>query len=218
MITFDLKSGYHHVDIHKDFWFYLGFSWYDFLGRRRSYVFPVLPFGLSTACYVFTKLLRPLVKHWMAKGIRAIDDGICAASSTQEAERYSVILQADLEGAGFVLNLKSRLSPHQVGDWLGFMVDLSLGYFIVPDDRITRLKKFNSLSSILQAYRVSVHAVASIVGQVMSMSLPLGPISRLRTRALYGDINTCVSWKAFLCLSEGARAELNFWQNIMLQF
>ena len=25
--TFDLKSGYHHVDIHPDFWTYLGFSW-----------------------------------------------------------------------------------------------------------------------------------------------------------------------------------------------
>ena len=27
VITFDLKSGYHHVDIHEDCWPYLGFSW-----------------------------------------------------------------------------------------------------------------------------------------------------------------------------------------------
>ena len=27
VITFDLKSGYHHVDIHKDFQTYLGFFW-----------------------------------------------------------------------------------------------------------------------------------------------------------------------------------------------
>ena len=155
------------------------------------------------------------MKHWRSKGIRAIvyiDDGICAASSIQEAEWHSAVLQEDLEGAGFVLNLsKSRLAPHRVGEWLGFTVDLSRGCFIVPDDKITRLR--NSLSSALLAYRVSVRAVASIVGQVMSMSLALGPISRLRTRALYGDINACVSWKAFLCLSEEARAELNFWQN-----
>ena len=150
MITFDLKSGYHHVDIHEDFWSYLGFSWNDFLGRRRFYAFRVLLFGLSTACYVFTKLLRPLVKHWRSKGIRAIvyiDDGICAASSIQEAEWHSAVLQEDLEGAGFVLNLsKSRLAPHRVGEWLGFTVDLSRGCFIVPDDKITRLK--NSLSGI----------------------------------------------------------------------
>lgn len=44
MITFDLKSGYHHVDIHEDFWSSLGFSWNDFLGHRRFYAFRVLPF------------------------------------------------------------------------------------------------------------------------------------------------------------------------------
>ena len=70
-ITFDLKSGYQHVDIHKDFWEYLGFSWGDG-ANRKFYIFHVLPFGLATACYVFTKLLRPLVKQWRARGLRAI--------------------------------------------------------------------------------------------------------------------------------------------------
>ena len=27
MFTFDLKSGYHHVDIHEEHWKYLGFAW-----------------------------------------------------------------------------------------------------------------------------------------------------------------------------------------------
>ena len=161
MITFDLKSGYHHVDIHKDFSPYLGFSWRDSRGRRKFYVFRVLPFGLSTACYVFTKLLRPLVKRWRSRGIKAIvyiDDGICAAPSAQKVAQHSTEIQADLESAGFVLNVtKSRLAPHQVGEWLGFTVDLSLACFIVPDDKITRLK--NSLLSIMQSYRVSVCAV-----------------------------------------------------------
>ena len=26
-INFDLKSGYHHIDIHADYWQYLGFLW-----------------------------------------------------------------------------------------------------------------------------------------------------------------------------------------------
>ena len=36
---------------------------------RNFIFFCVLPFGLSTACYVFTKLLRPLVKHWRSMGV-----------------------------------------------------------------------------------------------------------------------------------------------------
>ena len=59
LFSFDLKSGYHHVDIATIHQKYLGFSW-----QRAYYVFTVLPFGLSTACYMFTKLLRPLVSYW----------------------------------------------------------------------------------------------------------------------------------------------------------
>ena len=87
MITFNLKSGYHHVGIHEDSWPYLGFSWSGLGGCRQFYMFRILPFGLSTACYVFTKLLRPLIKHWRSKGKREviyIDDGACASASPQE--------------------------------------------------------------------------------------------------------------------------------------
>ena len=52
MCTFDLKSGYHHVDICEASQKYLGFQW-----KGVYYVFTVLPFGLASACYVFTKLL-----------------------------------------------------------------------------------------------------------------------------------------------------------------
>ena len=74
MFTFDLISGYHHLDIHPEHQTYLGFQW-----EGQFYVFTVLPFGLSTACYILTKLLRPVVKHIQALGVRLVlylDDGI----------------------------------------------------------------------------------------------------------------------------------------------
>ena len=49
--------------------------------RVNYYVFKVLPFGLSTVCYLFTKLMRPLVRHWRSRGLKSIiylDDGIIA--------------------------------------------------------------------------------------------------------------------------------------------
>ena len=108
--TFDLKFGYHHVDIHTDCWTYLGLSW-----SNKFYMFAVLPFGLSTACYVFTKLLRPLVKRWRSLGLRVIvyiDDGICAAGSHSKCLEYKELVVSDLGKAGFVLNIpKSQLEP-----------------------------------------------------------------------------------------------------------
>ena len=66
MFSFDIKSGYHHIDIHASDQQFLGFAWV-FDSKPRYFVFTVLPFGLSTGPYIFTKVIRPLVKHWRSK-------------------------------------------------------------------------------------------------------------------------------------------------------
>ena len=91
-------------------------------------MFQILPFGL----------LRPLVKCWRSKGkiiVTYIDDEICASSTLQEAESDSAMVASHLDDAGFVLNVpKSKPSPHQVGNWLEFIVDLLSGCFRVPEE------------------------------------------------------------------------------------
>ena len=42
--TFDLKSGYHHLDIHESCWKYLGFRW-DIEDKETYFVFKVCPLG-----------------------------------------------------------------------------------------------------------------------------------------------------------------------------
>ena len=60
MISFDLMSGYPHIDIFKGHQFFLGFSW-RFPGSSvsRFFVFTVLPFGLSVAPFIVTMCLKP---------------------------------------------------------------------------------------------------------------------------------------------------------------
>ena len=67
LFKFDLKSGYHHIDMAEWCRTFLGFCWHE-----KYYVFTVLPFGLSTSPYVFTKCLRPMVKFWQQHGIRIV--------------------------------------------------------------------------------------------------------------------------------------------------
>ena len=57
MFSFDLKSGYHHIDTAEVHQKYLGFAW-----RLKYTVFTVLPFGLCRACYLFTKVVLRLVR------------------------------------------------------------------------------------------------------------------------------------------------------------
>jgi hypothetical protein len=110
---------------------------------EKYYVFKVLPFGLATACFVFTKVMRQFTKRWRGMGIRVvvyIDDGLVLAHSYEGAQRAAAIVKSDLESAGWVLNVqKTRLTPFRVGIWLGWLLDLAVGWLAVPEERIQKL-------------------------------------------------------------------------------
>ena len=217
--TFDLKSGYHHVDIHKDCWPYLGFSW-GVGPQTKWYTFTVLLFGLASACYVFTKLLRSLVKRWRSMGLRCIvyiDDGICAAKSETECTTVKDVILSDLGKADFVLSIaKCMLDPIQRGEWLGFVLDMRVGSFFVPSEKISRLQ--SSIASLDLNQPVQVRAISSVVGQIISMNLAIGPVARLQTRACYSVINQRMTWSDRLLLSDEAKSELTFWKECVPLF
>ena len=59
-----MSSGYHHIEIHPEHRKFLGFEWIFEDGSTKYFQLFVLPFGLSSACYVFTKLLHSFTKRW----------------------------------------------------------------------------------------------------------------------------------------------------------
>ena len=60
LLILRLKNDYHHIDIAQEQQTFLRRA-PDFI-NKVFYVFAVLPFGLSSAPYVFTKVLKPLEK------------------------------------------------------------------------------------------------------------------------------------------------------------
>ena len=64
---FDVHSAYHHLDIYKPHTDYPGFS-RKYGNIVKFFKFLFLLFGLSTACYIFTKVTRPLIKKWRGEG------------------------------------------------------------------------------------------------------------------------------------------------------
>ena len=102
--TWDLKSGYHHVDITAEHQQYLSFSWVFPNGIHRYFTFTVLPFGLSTACFCFMKILRPLVKRWRSIGHLSfvyLDDGLGSESDKLSTSAASIMQRKDLDASGF---------------------------------------------------------------------------------------------------------------------
>ena len=71
----------------------------------------------------------------------------------------------------------------------------------------------DSLDNHAQGIAIQVRALAGIAGQIISMSLALGPITRLMTRAMYRSIETRSSWSDSLLIPDCVINELKFWQS-----
>ena len=151
MIKYDLKSGYHHLDINKNFQKFLGFSWIED-EKQKFYVFTVLPFGLSSAPFLFTKMMRQIVKYWRSLSYPVIvylDDGWCC-HDFENCQKLSENIRKDLKSAGLVVNEdKSIWNPVKKLEWLGFLWDLELGSVEIPKKKIESFKE--SLCAILNS-------------------------------------------------------------------
>lgn len=217
--TWDLKSGYHHVDIHPDHYKYLGFA-FEFDGQTRYFCFTVLPFGLASACYCFTKLLRPLVKRWRSMGhscLVYLDDGLTSQPDLLSAQVASSIQQQDLESAGFLCNRdKSHLEPMRIGDWLGFVIDTISMKFQIPPKKVDKIS--NLLERAISDGHSTFRELSRIAGSLMSVYLAVGPIARLLTRHMYWAIESRSYWDDTLCFSPGLLQERRFWHPIISSF
>ena len=98
-----------------------------------------MPFGLATAPWAFTKLMRQLVNHWRRSGFRVLpylDDFLFMSSSYSTALGLSSRFQSDFRNCGLLVNLEKSVSmPVQRLKHLGMMVDTVAGNFEVPVDR-----------------------------------------------------------------------------------
>ena len=218
MFSVDLEKAYHHVDMHESAWEYLGFAW---LGK--TYTFTVMPFGLSPACWVFTKLTNELVGRWRSHGIRLVhylDDFLVAVAGDATGEhslfrRVQQRVLSDIQAAGFSLSIpKLVLAPQKSIKFLGYIVDLGANTLTVDPKRVTKLKSI--LGQLLaRPRRVHVKDQARVTGLLQSMHLAVGQSVRIFTRSLYDLMNQkpLNVWNWHLALDEGALTELQFWRS-----
>ena len=99
-------------------------------------VFAVLPFGLRSSGYIFTKVVRSLVKHWRKDGIKIVvnlDDGFGLAESEDTCISHSEKVKSDLIASGIVPNKdKCHWAPSQRVEWLGFIWNLKICVLEIP--------------------------------------------------------------------------------------
>lgn len=213
MIKFDLKSGYHHLDIFPQHRKYLGFCWQFLDGSKKYFMFNVLPFGLSTAPYIFTKLLRPLVKLWRCRGLHMVvylDDGFGLEQCFDLAANASHHVQGDLFAAGFIVaEEKSVWPPTQNLEWLGIDWDARDGTISISAKRIEKAQ--NLIKDVYEHPKKSARELAVVVGSIISMSAVIGPLSRIMTRHCQISIAAANDWDSVHDLDNYCISEIQFW-------
>lgn len=134
----DLKDAYYTIPVRKRDRKYL-----RFLFNNDLYEFECLPFGLSTAPFVFTKLLKPACTLLRSRGIYCViylDDFLILAD-TAEACREALLYTRNLIGnLGFIVNLdKSILEPDRVCQYLGYIFDSIKMTISLPFNKVDKI-------------------------------------------------------------------------------
>lgn len=210
--SLDLKDAYFHILIHPRSRRYL-----RFLFEGVVYQFRALPFGLCTAPYVFTRVVKSVLRYIHQRGVRLhayLDDWLQPARSQELAWTHmQVVLQETLR-LGFIPNWeKSELVPTQHFVFLGARCDLSLGLIGPSLERISRLQSL--LVSLQGAQVSSARKLHALLGQMESLSRLL-PQGRAHKRQLQWAVKhrwsqELDSWDKTIVLHPWFRDAVSLW-------
>lgn len=165
MASLDIQDAYYLIAINERDKKYLRFRF-----QGKLYQFECMPFGLNTAPYVFTKLMKPVMAFLRAKGLMSViylDDILMLGSSLETCLENVQQTKALLESLGFLINTeKSVLIPSTRCTFLGLLYDSELMSVELP---ITKIEKVGALiKKVRTMRRCKIRDFASFIGTLES--------------------------------------------------
>lgn len=148
------------------------------------------------------KNLNPLQKLWRSQGLLIaifLDEGLRGGMDFVSAKVNSLVVHSDLLKSGLVPDEeKSFWEPVQIITWLGVILNTIDGTIKATYKSIKKLNASLSaeLSSRQLLHKVHVRNLASITGQIISLSSCVGSAARIMTRFLLSVVNSARSWIA----------------------
>ena len=165
LVKLDLKDAYLTVPMHRGHWKFLRFRW-----QNQTWQFRVLPFGLSSAPYTFTKLMRPVVTLLRSLGIRVIlylDDMLIMAETPDKVRKHLATALELLVCLGFVINMeKSSLTPKRSLEFLGFLLNTWQMTISLPGTKLRALQKL--CRQMARQEVTSLRELARILGTMVA--------------------------------------------------
>ncbi|XP_046746413.1 uncharacterized protein LOC124411363 [Diprion similis] len=140
MATVDLKDAYYVVPVAESDRKFLRFR-----HNNQLFEFTCLPFGLTTAPYVFTKILKPVMANLRRRDFLSViylDDILLFGRSYEECQSNTLSTRLLLGQLGFVINEKKcQLIPSRKCKFLGFLFDSERMIIELTQDKRDRVKR-----------------------------------------------------------------------------
>ena len=242
LIGADLTSGYYHCEIHPHSQKYLMFKWQwskdiEQVGREGApwqyFKWVALPFGLTSAPWVFSMCMRVVAARMRERGyltIQYIDDfGWVVVGTRAEACQASRELVKLLAQFGLAINWpKSSFWPTRQLHLLGTEICTTDMTFAIPQKRVAKLIALGR--EMLQAGETPIRArlTAQFTGGLMSCWLVIGSEVRRGTRFIYSELARATrvpigaprrvlraAWHNLMVLGEESREEIRFWLSFL---
>ena len=120
MCVVDQENAYHVLPIIEAHRKYLRFIWNNII-----YQYTCLPFGLSSAPYIFTKIMKPVISYLRERGhtsVTFLDDNLLIGKNYKKCENNVQATVKLFTKLGLLVNFeKSQLIPAKEAKYLGFI-------------------------------------------------------------------------------------------------
>lgn len=171
MATIDLKEAYLLTPICKADRKYLRFQYLPCGSNNvETYEFTALPYGLSIAPKVFTKIMKEVVTHLRQQGFKSVvylDDILCIGDDYEDCINNVNATIDLLQCLGFIINYdKSVLLPCQFCKFLGFNFDSRNLSISLPIDK--RHKIYHLVNKFMKLPRCTIREYAQLIGVLIS--------------------------------------------------
>ena len=202
MTSIDLHSAFWHIPVHPDHR-----RWLAFETPRGIFQFAVMPFGVSCAPRIFTKLMRDVVALLRRQGVRMViylDDMLILASSKEESRRHTLLALRLLFELGLAINTdKSALTPSRTSEFLGFLIDTRRMHLYVPAAKRRQIsdEARNLLDRTASSEPISCRELARFLGRARRWPSPCATLSCTGTHFAPASLalNHHQHWKGAWC-------------------
>ena len=216
----DISQAFYHIEIHPQFYRYLGFMWKD-----KYYYWRCCPFGVSFGPWLWDRILTPVVDKLKKEGLQIMafcDDVMGSDEEKSQADEDGLRLKVTLQIHGYICQDEKCKG---IGDslptitGLGMIIDLQEQKYFMTEKRQHQIIDMcqQALSHPFQQARL----IARIAGIIMSQISAIGPMARIRTRFMYACIQSrrlsgencseAESYDLLVFVDEDTKKELQYW-------